>query len=82
MPIPRKIHATVTLARVMEACRRHDQTLDNPGFCLACGSEADECEPDAREYTCEYCSEPQVYGASEVLVTGAYHADKTGEDDV
>lgn len=46
------IHSTLTLQRVIEAIERYDTTLDNPGFCLACGEEQEGCEPDAREYTC------------------------------
>jgi hypothetical protein len=43
-------------------------TLDNPGFCLACGADADGCEPDARGYECEVCGKPKVYGAEEVAL--------------
>jgi hypothetical protein len=32
---------------------RQFTSLDNPGFCLACGAEAEGCEPDARQYECE-----------------------------
>lgn len=62
-----KVHASITLARVMEAVQRHNSSLDNPGFCLCCGGEQDGCEPDAREYECEACGEPAVYGAEELL---------------
>ena len=47
---------------------RRMQSLDNPGFCIACGNEAEGCEPDAREYECEACGESQVYGADELLL--------------
>ena len=40
----------------------------NPGFCRACGAEADCCEPDARNYTCEICGEAEVFGAEELLL--------------
>lgn len=52
----------------MNAVNRRNTTLDNPGFCLACGDDADNCEPDARKYKCESCGERQVYGAEELLV--------------
>jgi len=68
-----KIHDTITLTRVMDACHRYDTTLDNPGFCLACGVEVEGVEPDASEYECEVCHERRVYGASEILIMGAYH---------
>ncbi len=41
---------------------------DNSGFCLACGTEADGVEPDARKYKCESCGEPKVYGLEELLL--------------
>jgi Zn finger protein HypA/HybF involved in hydrogenase expression len=43
--------------------------LDNPGFCIACGAEADGVEPDARRYKCESCGSKQVYGADELLLS-------------
>ena len=55
--------ANVLLDRVMEAV----QADDNLGFCLACGAEAYEVEPDARGYKCEACGKPKVYGAQELL---------------
>ncbi|MBN9033656.1 MAG: hypothetical protein BGO05_05230 [Rhizobiales bacterium 63-7] len=63
-----KIHPTVTLSRVEQAVERRMSSLDNPGFCVACGADADGCEPDAREYECEVCGELAVYGAAEVLM--------------
>lgn len=43
---------------------------DYGGFCLACGSQADGVEPDARNYECENCGESQVYGAEEIVLMG------------
>lgn len=63
-----KIHPSVTLARIEEAVERRMSSLDNPGFCAACGEDADGCEPDAREYECEACGEMCVYGADELLL--------------
>ena len=63
-----KIHKSVTLRRVMAACERREESLDNPGFCLACGAEVDVCEPDARGYDCDECGSANVYGAEEVLM--------------
>ncbi len=43
-------------------------SLDNPGFCMACGSEQDGVEPDARNYKCEECGEDSVYGAEDLVL--------------
>lgn len=63
-----KIHKKVTLRKVMAAAKRSMFELDNAGFCIACGAEADGCEPDAREYECEACGEKAVYGAEELVL--------------
>ena len=65
MPLPH-------IDEVIDAIERRDSCLDNPGFCLSCGEEADSCEPDARNYKCESCGENKVFGAEEVLVMGQY----------
>lgn len=62
------VHKSVTLNRVMRAVKDRSMTLDNPGFCLACGAEASGVEGDARQYECESCEEPAVYGAEEILI--------------
>ncbi len=63
-----KIHKSITTKRILAACERAEYSLDNPGFCLSCGQDADGCEPDARKYECECCGEHQVYGAQELLM--------------
>ena len=67
-PMQAKIHQSITMERVADACERNTCGLDNPGFCIACGNEQEGCEPDAREYECEACGEHQVYGAGEVAL--------------
>ena len=62
-----KIHPSITEDRVIEAVERYNSTLDNPGFCLACGEDAEGCEPDAENYECAHCGERQVMGAEAVL---------------
>lgn len=64
----RKLHPSITVERVMSAVERYHASLDNPGFCVACGEDADGCEPDARRYECECCGEHAVYGAEELLM--------------
>lgn len=56
----------VTLEQVMAAIEADDCL----GFCLACGAEAYNVEPDARKYVCESCGKKQVYGAEELLIMG------------
>jgi hypothetical protein len=55
---------------VLELAIESEFGLGNGGVCLACGAEADGCEPDARNYTCDNCGEDQVFGASEALLGG------------
>ena len=77
-----KPHPLITEDRILEACERHMTTLDDPGFCLACGNEQGGCEPDARRYHCEACGEFQVYGAEELammIVVIDYHSKEEGE---
>jgi len=63
-----RIHPSITLDRVAEAVERHHTTLDNPGFCVICGADAEGVEPDARDYECGACGERGVFGAEELLV--------------
>ncbi len=62
------IHPSVTRDRVTEAVEREQTSLDNPGFCIRCGDEAEGVEPDARTYECETCGAHAVYGAAELLI--------------
>ena len=63
-----KVHASITPDRVIEAVERQQSSLDNPGFCIACGEEAEGVEPDARRYECECCGAMAVYGAEELAL--------------
>lgn len=62
-----RMHKSLTSARIIEAVERRNSSLDNPGFCKACGNEQEGCEPDDRNYECEACGEHQVFGAEELL---------------
>lgn len=62
------IHRRVTLRRVTRAIEQSMEDTSNPGFCIACGAEAEGCEPDAREYPCSSCQARAVYGAEELLI--------------
>ena len=61
-------HSSITDDRIVEAAQRHQTSLEDPGFCLACGAEAYGVEPDARRYKCENCGATEVYGAEELLI--------------
>jgi len=58
----------LTMERIMEAMEENTFGLSNTGFCIACGSEQEGCEPDACKYKCESCGEYKVYGAEELLI--------------
>ena len=62
------LHKSVTVDRVMEAVAEASSSTANPGFCAACGEDAEGCEPDMRRGTCESCGAHQVYGAEELLI--------------
>ena len=64
-----KIHKSITEERICEAVESNMFGLENPGFCIACGADADGCEPDARNYKCEECEEKQVFGAEEIMIS-------------
>jgi hypothetical protein len=61
-------HKSLTDAAIMEAAEREMTTLDNPGFCLICGEEAGDVEPDAENYECEHCGAEQVFGTHWLLM--------------
>ena len=63
-----RMHNSITEDRIMEAVESAFTSLDNPGFCIACGADADGVEPDACGYICEACEAPAVYGAEELML--------------
>jgi len=58
----------LTTEILMDAIERRDTHLDNPGFCIKCGEEHFECEPDARGYKCDSCGTDTVYAPEEILM--------------
>ena len=56
----------IPLDELMEAMQNDEMV----GWCISCGEHHECIEPDARKVTCESCSRPCVYGASEILLAG------------
>ena len=56
-PKPYRMHDSLTVERICEAVEQHNESLDNPGFCIACGADVEGVEPDARRDKCEACGE-------------------------
>lgn len=61
-------HKDLTDEQILAAVESQHTALENPGFCIVCGFEAEGCEPDAMKYKCESCGEKQVYGAEQLLL--------------
>ena len=55
---------------VMTEAEFRSEAGEYAGFCLACGNEQGNCEPDARRYQCEDCRAMKVYGLEELLMMG------------
>ena len=60
----KKTNRASLLKKAMRAVKNDEMV----GYCLACGAEANEVEPDAREYECESCEAPKVYGSEEIVL--------------
>jgi hypothetical protein len=56
-----KLHPSITVDRVADAVERHLTSLDSPGFCVACGDNAEGVKPDARKYKCQARGKKAVY---------------------
>ncbi len=59
-----ELPSNLSINRVMEVA----QEDENVGFCMACGEERGNVEPDARHYHCDSCGEDQVFGAEEIIL--------------
>ena len=60
----------VTPDEIFAAAQDQMFDLGNTGFCTSCGAEHYSVEPDARNYPCEECDEPKVFGATELMMMG------------
>ncbi len=61
------LHPSITSERVVGLVESTFGSLEDPGLCVACGEQAYNVEPDAREYPCYHCGARKVYGAQELL---------------
>lgn len=60
-------HSSISDEDILHAVNCANLGIENPGFCLSCGQEAADVEPDARNYRCESCGAEQVFGAEELM---------------
>ena len=58
----------LTVDMISDGFKREAFGTENPGFCIVCGVEHGECEPDARNYPCDSCGTLTVFGAAELLM--------------
>jgi hypothetical protein len=59
-------------ARLFSMTKREYLEFSNGscGFCLSCGVEHSQVEPDAQGYICTSCEEPTVMGIEDMLLEG------------
>lgn len=62
------IHEFITEERLMEAVESSMFGDDNLGFCLACGEDAESCEPDLEGGYCDACGAKSVFGAEQLML--------------
>jgi hypothetical protein len=63
----------MTMEEYQEGCDEYQ------GYCIYCGEDHYEIEPDAREYVCEECGAEGVYGLEELMIMGMI--DIIGDDE-
>ena len=69
MKLPRdQWHKSLTDDRICDAAEQSMFYDVYPGFCVVCGRESNDCEPDARKYRCDDCGKRSVYGAAELVI--------------
>lgn len=58
-----KLHRKITERRVLAACERRMTTLDNPGFCIACGARSTASSPTPASMFARRVASPPFTGA-------------------
>lgn len=74
--MPKKYTTRTGKTLIMQSLRTLTRAIESDnstGFCLACGAERSNTEPDARKYPCESCGESKVYGAEELVMLGLHY---------
>ena len=62
------VHDTITESRVIEALEADPMSVDEPGFCLACGAAEHVPSPDTHKFFCSDCGAFAVIGANELFM--------------
>jgi hypothetical protein len=62
-----KMHNSITPERILGAVKSSMFDNEHIGFCVACGEEFTNIEPDLREGICKICKQPKVFGAESIL---------------
>lgn len=65
----------LTIDTVIEAVERDDCV----GFCMTCGAECSEVEPDLVRGECSSCDAQDVYGAEEIIIRFIEGGEKDGD---
>ena len=63
-----EIHSSLTFDHVLNAAKDSMFGMGTTGFCLACGSDQEGCEPDMESGKCETCEERKVMGAANLMI--------------
>ena len=64
----RALHVSLTPDVIEDAARECMFGEAMIGFCIDCGTEHHDCEPDAKRRHCYECGMPAVYGAEQLLL--------------
>ena len=71
----KRVHKSITAKRLEALVMETMFGTADTGICIACGEEQGGCEPAARNYECEGCEQPKVFGVEELMVCGWFHGE-------